>query len=377
MAISFLDLSRQAEEIDSDARLAIARVVKSGRFILGTEVEAFEAEWARYCEVSAAAAVGSGTDALSLALIASGAVRKGAADEVILPALTSAYTALAILNAGGVPVFADIDPQTYTLDPKAIDAVITPRTRAIVPAHLFGQMADMTAVCAVAESRNLIVIEDAAQAHGARHDNRGPGSFGLAAAYSFYPTKNLGAVGDGGAVVSNDTDLIEQIKVLRQGGHELAFQGRIEGRNSRLDELQAAILRVKLRHLDEWNQRRKNLAALYDNQLQEARAELRCPVVRQPNAHVFHLYVVACPERDRLRSHLASRGIETMIHYPYLLHQQTLFRPTRQVSLPGAEQVGKLIFSLPLYPQLTEVELGTVARAIVEFESDFRRGQCA
>jgi dTDP-4-amino-4,6-dideoxygalactose transaminase len=372
MSISFLDLSRQAAAIDSDARVAIARVVKSGRFILGSEVEAFEEEWARYCQVRAAAAVGSGTDALSLALIASGAVRKGAADEVILPGLTSAYTALAILNAGGVPVFADVDPQTYTLDPKAINAVITPRTRAIVPVHLFGQMADMPAICAIAESRKLIVIEDAAQAHGARLDNRGPGSFGRAAAFSFYPTKNLGALGDGGAVVSNDTALIEQIKILRQGGHELAIQGRIEGRNSRLDEVQAAILRIKLPHLDKWNQRRKNLAALYDDQLRKAGPELQTPIVRHPDAHVFHLYVVARPERELLRSHLASSGIETMIHYPYLLHQQTLFRSNRHVPLPVAEHVGKLIFSLPLYPELTEDEVGTVAGAIIQFESSRR-----
>jgi len=367
MPISFLDLTRQNAEIESEASVALARVVKSGLFILGPEVESFEEEWARFCQVQAAATVASGTDALSLALVASGAIRKGAGDEVILPTLTAAYTALAILNAGGVPVFADVDPQTYTLDFKAIEAVITPRTRAIVPVHLYGQMADMPAVCGVADRHKLTVIEDAAQAHGASHHDRLPGAFGRAAAYSFYPTKNLGALGDGGAVVSNDKALIEEVKVLRQGGHSPALQGQTEGRNSRLDEIQAAVLRVKLTRLKEWNQRRRRLAALYDEMLASS-TSLRRPFVQHPDAHVFHLYVVTGPEREALRTHLAERGIETMIHYPYLLHQQNLFRRSPQPSLPVAEHLAALTLSLPLYPQLSEDEVETVARAILEFE---------
>lgn len=368
MAIYFLDLTRQNLEIESEASAALARVIKSGMFILGPEVEAFEAEWARFCEVGSAAAVASGTDALSLALVASGAVRKGAHDEVIAPTLTAAYTALAILNAGGVPVFADVDPQTYTLDSKAVEAALTPRTRAIVPVHLYGQMADMTSVCDLATRHGLTVIEDAAQAHGAQLNGSSPGTHGHAGAFSFYPTKNLGAFGDGGAVVSDDPDLIARVKVLRQGGHAPALAGDTKGLNSRLDELQAAVLRVKLRHLEEWNRRRRKHAAIYHDRLQSA-AHLRLPVVRNLEAHVFHLFVVEHPERERLRAHLNSRGIETMIHYPYLLHQQNLFRQSGECSFPVAECVAGRIISLPLYPQLSESEVHTVADAILEFEA--------
>ncbi|MBA3514590.1 MAG: DegT/DnrJ/EryC1/StrS family aminotransferase [Pyrinomonadaceae bacterium] len=368
MAISFLDLTRQNLEIESETSAALARVVKSGMFILGPEVEAFEEEWARFCQVRSAAAVGSGTDALSLALVASGAVRKGARDEVIAPTLTAAYTALAILNAGGVPVFADVDPQTYTLDSKAIEAAITPRTRAIVPVHLYGQMADMASVCDLASRHGLIVVEDAAQAHGAHLNGSSPGKYAHAAVFSFYPTKNLGAYGDGGAVVSDDPELIARIKVLRQGGHGPALAGDTNGLNSRLDELQAAVLRVKLRHLEEWNRRRRKLAAIYHDTLQSA-AHLRLPAVRNLEAHVFHLFVVEHPERDRLRAHLDSRGIETMIHYPYLLHQQNLFQQIGESSFPVAEGVAGRIVSLPLYPQLSESEVRIVADAILEFEA--------
>ena len=367
MPISFLDLTRQNTEIESDTSAALVRVFRSGKYILGSEVEAFEAEWAAFCGLEAAAGVASGTDALSLALIASGAVRKGTDDEVIVPTLTAPYTALAVLNAGGVPVFADIDPATYTIDSKSIESAITARTRAIVPVHLYGQMADMPSINALAARHQLRVIEDAAQAHGARLKDSSPGGFGRAAAYSFYPTKNLGAFGDGGAVVSDDRALIERVKLLRQGGHAQALASELEGRNSRLDELQAALLRAKLKYLSEWNQRRKQLAALYDELLAPA-TQLRRPAVRQPDAHVFHLYVVAHPDRQRLQAHLESRGIETMVHYPQLLHQQKLFQRSNQRSLPVAEKLVDSILSLPLHPHLTEDEVRTVACAILEFE---------
>ena len=227
MRIPFLDLTRQHREIEAEAAAALTRVMAGGVFILGREVEAFEEEWARFCGVRGAAGVNSGTDALSLALIASGAVRQGRQDEVITAPLTAAYTALAILNAGGVPVFADIDPQTYTLDPSAVDRVITPRTRAIMPVHLYGQMADMPALCEVAARHGLTVIEDAAQAHGARIEGKRAGALAHAAAFSFYPTKNLGACGDGGAVTSDDLALIQRVKTLRQGGHAPAFRAGV------------------------------------------------------------------------------------------------------------------------------------------------------
>ena len=361
MLVPFLDLRRAHREIETEIQAAIDRVLDRGVYILGNEVEAFEKEWATFCSAAGAAGVASGTDALSLALIASGAVRPGCGDEVIAPALTAAYTALAILNAGGVPVFVDIDPQNYTLDPEAVKAAITPRTRAIVPVHLYGATAEMAEMNDIALRHDLVVIEDAAQAHGARASARG-----LAAAFSFYPTKNLGAYGDGGAVVSNDSALIERVKTLRQGGHPVAFKDQIVGRNSRLDEMQAAILRVGLGHLEEWNRRRLSLAEFYDEALSDTRLVL--PRSSEAPTRVHHLYVVRHPERERLRAHLAERGIETLIHYPFLLSEQPLFDHSGHRNFPVAQSVVKSIFSLPLYPQLSIEEAKTVADAIIEFE---------
>jgi dTDP-4-amino-4,6-dideoxygalactose transaminase len=370
MPIPFLELIRQYREVEAETDAAVKRVMASGAYILAREVEAFEAEWASFCDVRAAAAVGNGTDAIALALRASGAVREGAQDEVITTPLTAAYTALAILNAGGVPVFADINPRTYTLDPRAVEEAITPRTRAVMPVHLYGQMADMPAICEVAARHNLFVIEDAAQAHGARLVGKRAGTYGHAAAFSFYPTKNLGAIGDGGAVVSNDPALIERVKLLRQGGHPPALASEVEGRNSRLDEIQAAILRVKLRRLANWNGQRRQLARLYDEKFKEARTRVSIPHTTEASEHVYHLYVIEHPLREQLRAFLAEREIETMIHYPYLLHQQTLFRRHQaQPALPVAEQVQSNIISLPLYPQLCEEEAVEVANAILEFDA--------
>jgi dTDP-4-amino-4,6-dideoxygalactose transaminase len=351
MQIPFLDLARQQQELDAEIKAAVVHVLEHGHYILGAEVAQFEDEWARVCGARAAAGVANGTDALTLALIASGAVRAGHNDEVITTPLTAGYTALAIRNAGGVPVFADLDPQRFTLAPAAIESAITAKTRAIVPVHLYGQLAAMEAINNIAQQHNLIVIEDAAQAHGAS-----VGSFSRAATFSFYPTKNLGAWGDGGAVVSHDEALIARVKTLRQGGHWTALQSEIAGRNSRLDELQAAILRVKLRHLERWTERRRTLAAKYWAALQ--RTSLLLPPLT--DEHVFHLFVVCHAERDSLRAELHASGIETLIHYPYLLHQQPLFRRAEQAALPVAEQIVSEIFSLPLYPQLADEEVNRV-----------------
>jgi len=380
MTVRFHDLTRQQREIEPAVLEALTRVAQSESFILGPEVEAFEEEWKEFCGTRGAVAVANGTDALTLALVATGAVRQnaeGARDEVITSSLTAGYTALAIMNAGGVPVFADIDPVTYTLDVNSFEAAITSRTRAVVPVHIYGQMANMEAICRVAAHHNLIVIEDAAQAHGAnlgvsgRNDSRGNlriGSRSAAAAFSFYPTKNLGACGDGGAIISNDKALIERIKILRQGGHHPALQGRLVGCNSRLDEMQAALLRIKLPYLTEWNRQRQQLSRMYDQGLRQSR--LRLPMNHNGEGHVYHLYVVQHPERDQLRSYLTARGIETLVHYPYLLHQQPLFRRrSGQLSLPIAEHIGKKIFSLPLYPQLTFEEVQQVVDAILDYET--------
>ncbi|HVF56861.1 MAG TPA: DegT/DnrJ/EryC1/StrS family aminotransferase [Pyrinomonadaceae bacterium] len=370
MRIPFLDLKRQHREIEAEAQAALSRVMARGSYILGPEVEAFEEEWARFCGVRAAAGVGNGTDALSLALNASGAVRPGARDEVITSALTAGYTALAIINAGGVPVFADIHPQTHTLDPADMERAVTPRTRAVVPVHLYGRMADMSGVCEVAARHNLTVVEDAAQSHGALKAGKRAGAHGHVAAFSFYPTKNLGAYGDGGMVVSDDASLIDEVKVLRQGGHPSAFDCATAGRNSRLDEMQAALLRVKLKYLEDANHERRRLAAIYDDALKDTGLQL--PPAGEPGAHVYHLYVVEHDERERLRAHLTAFGIETMIHYPHLLHQQTLFRqamPQQPRALPVAERAAGRIFSLPLYPRLEERDVRAVAEAILRFKA--------
>lgn len=365
MHIPFLNLAQQFQEIENEIAEAVIKMLRKGTYILDEEVSAFENEWAGYCNLRGCVGVANGTDAIALALIASGAVEKNRGNEVITTPLTAAYTALAILNAGATPVFADIDSQTYTLDPKSIEKFITPRTKAIVPVHLYGQMADMKSICEIASRHNLVVIEDAAQAHGASFKEKRAGSFGHAAAFSFYPTKNLGAYGDGGAIVSNDETILERAKTLRQGGHELALQSKIEGRNSRLDEIQAAILRVKLRRLDEWNERRKRLAQIYDEALKQD-ARITIPFIAKENKHIYHQYVIQHTSREDLQKHLYAKGIETMIHYPYLLHQQKLFKQESQTSLPVAEIIAGRILSLPINPYLSELEASEIAEAILE-----------
>jgi dTDP-4-amino-4,6-dideoxygalactose transaminase len=363
MSIPFLDLLREHREVEAETNAALARVLAGGIYILGPEVEAFENQWAEFCGVTAAAGVGNGTDALSLALMASGAISPNQQDEVITSPLTAGYTSLAILRAGAVPVFADIDPHTLALDPQAIEQSITDRTRAIVPVHLYGQMADMPAICEIARRRNLLVIEDAAQAHGASLNGKRAGGHGHAAAFSFYPTKNLGAYGDGGAVVSNDAGLIDRVKRLREGGHQAALGGAIAGMNSRLDEVQAAMLRVKLKYLDGWNERRRGLAGRYREALAGTSLENPHPV--DELAHVFHRYVVQSARRGELRAFLSSREIMTMIDYPFLNHQQPLLsgaRPQRPLAI--AESSADRILTLPLYPQLRDDEQLAVIEAV-------------
>lgn len=358
-------MNRQTE-LTTALRKALERVLSKGCFILGEEVEAFEREWAEYCGVAGAVGVNNGTDALKIALEAASVIKNKFSDEVITSPLTAPYTALAILNAGAIPVFADVDPETYTLEPNSVEKSITPRTRAIVPVHLYGQMADMESINEIARKYDLVVIEDAAQAHGAGLTGKRAGNFGLAAAYSFYPTKNLGALGDGGAIVSNDQDFIEKVRLRRQGGSLDAMRQDFAGHNSRLDEIQAAFLRIKLEKLDEWTEKRRALARVYESNL--ADTNLKLPFNKSPESHVFHLYVVQHRERQKLRDFLHNRGIETMIHYPYLLHRQKLFRRSEQKSLPNAENAVNQILSLPLYPHLRSDEQTEIIAAIREFE---------
>ncbi len=367
MNVQFLDLKMQLGSIGDEIAEAIKRVLDSGWYILGEEVQSFESEWASFCESGGAVGVATGTDALVLALKASGAVREGKNDEVITTTLTAGYTALAIQLAGGIPVFADINPYSYTIDPQSIEDAITPRTRAILPVHIHGRMADMPTICLIAEKHGLIVVEDGSQAHGAKLHAKSAGNYGDAGAFSLYPTKNLGGFGDGGVVTAQDSKIIQKVKMLRQGGHLEALQSTEIGVNSRLDEMQAAILRVKLKYLNSWTKQRQKIAGVYNSSLKNI-PFIQLPEVSDPQSHVFHLYVISHPKRDDIRTHLKQNGIETLIHFPYLLHEQPHFKNSRQVSLPVAEKVRSTILSLPLNPWLREDEVSYVIDIMKEFD---------
>lgn len=361
-AIPMADLRREYGRIRPEIDQAVERVLRRGWFILGEEVDAFEAEWAVYCGVACAVGVGNGTDAIHLALRAAGI---GQGDEVVVPALTAAFTALGVAMAGAVPVFADVDPVYYTLDAAALAAAITPQTAAVVPVHLYGCPADMEAILQVARRHGLLVVEDAAQAHGARHQGTRAGALGDMAAFSFYPSKNLGAYGDAGAVCTGDANLAERVRALRHGGQRATYRHELLGTNSRLDEIQAAILRAKLPHLDGWNRRRRNLAARYDVGL-EGVGDLARPVVPAEAEHVYHQYVVRTSLRDALRDYLDGAGVTTSIHYPCGLHLQPAFADLgyERGSCPNAEKLAAEVLSLPIFPQLTAGEAEQVIRLV-------------
>jgi dTDP-4-amino-4,6-dideoxygalactose transaminase len=339
-------------------RQAIDRVVASGWFILGPEVVEFEESFAAASGLDYAVGVGSGTDAIALTLRALGI---GAGDEVITSPLSAAFSALAITMAGATPVFADIDPDRLTLDPRAVDAAVTPRTACVMPVHLYGQPADMPGIVDIARRHNLAILEDACQAHLATCGGQPVGTFGAAAAFSFYPTKNLGALGDGGAVVTNDETLVDRLRRIRNGGQTDRYHHAELGVNSRLDELQAAILRARLPFVPQWTTRRRELAALYRTALSGTAASV--PPLCDPG-HVHHLFPVRTRDRDRLQSHLTARRIGSLVHYPVPIHRQPAFEHLPPVSLPVAESACAELCSLPLYPQLKEVDVELVAAEI-------------
>lgn len=358
--IPIIDLQAAHEELQAELEAAALAVLRGGWYVLGENVSRFEAEFAAWLGLPAGAAVGvnSGSDALLLALLACGI---GPGDEVIVPSHTAVATVAAVELSGGRPVFADIRPDTFTLDPASVRSALTPRTRAIVPVHLYGQTADMAAILEIARQHGLRVVEDCAQAHGARYQGRLAGTMGDLACFSFYPTKNLGAAGDGGLVVSGDPELAERARLLRQYGWRERYVSEVAGLNSRLDELQAALLRVKLPHLDGWNRRRRQLAARYDQLL--AGSGVTTPAVAAGNEHVYHLYVVRSARRDALRERLAQAGIGAAIHYPVPVHWQPAYRrlaPT-DGSLRETERAAGEILSLPMYPQMTMEQVERVA----------------
>lgn len=365
--IPFLELKSQYAPIQGEIRQAMDNVLESGWFILGPNVEAFEAEFAQYCSARFGIGVGSGTEALHLALRACG-IQAG--DEVITVPNTAIATALAITMAGATPIFVDIDPQSYNIDVTQIERAITRKTRAILPVHLFGQTADMDPILGIAREHNLNVIEDACQAHGAEYKGKKAGTLADAGCFSFYPTKNLGAYGDGGMVLTNDEEIAHKVRLLRNYGERERYYHSIKGFNSRLDELQAAILRVKLKRLEEWNSARRQRAKLYDQLL--AGSEVTTPLEVGYGKHVYHLYVIRSKFRDELRSFLQSKGAGTLIHYPVPLHLQEAYGDLglSRGTLPVAERYADEILSLPLYPELTREAQETVASLVVEFEQN-------
>ena len=361
--VAFIDLGREVAALRPELEAAIGRVLDSGRFLLGEETEAFEREFAAAMGAEHAVAVASGTDAVELALRAVG-VQPG--DEVVTQANTCVPTVTGIVAAGATPVLCDADPTSGLMDLDSLASAIGERTRVVVPVHLYGQCADTEAIAELCEPRGITVVEDCAQAHGATVRGRRAGTIGAAGAFSFYPTKNLGAFGDGGAVVTGDPQLAERLHLLRHYGQKDRYRHESYGVNSRMDEIQAAVLRAKLPHLPEWTERRREIAATYSSALRDGPVEPLAELTERD--HAFHLYVVRAPDRDRLQSDFAERGVATLIHYPIPIHRQAPFMVLGEgpVSLQRSEALCDRVLSLPLYPGLTGEEVEAVATAAAE-----------
>lgn len=359
--VPFVDFKARVAAMRDELDEAMSRVVDSGWFILGPEVEAFEQELRAAFGAGEAVAVANGTEALQLGLVAVGV---GPGDEVVTTSLTAAFTGLAILSAGARPVFVDVDPLTLNLDPRAVARAITPRTRAILPVHLYGQPADMDPILACAAEHGIAVVEDACQAHGAIYKGRTVGTLGACGALSFYPTKNLGALGDGGALLVGEPDLAARLRRLRNGGQSDRYRHDEPGINSRLDEMQAAVLRVGLKHLPAWTERRRELAALYRRGLEGTGVALLAE--DDGTQPVHHLFVVRHARRDALMTALRERGVATLIHYPIPLHRQLAFasQGPMPATLPVADKAADEILSLPLYPELTDTQAEGVVAAV-------------
>jgi dTDP-4-amino-4,6-dideoxygalactose transaminase len=359
--IPLVDLAAQFQPIRDEVMEAIAQVLDSMHLFLGPQLHAFEEEYAAYCRADYCVGVGNGTDALHLALRAAGI---GPGDEVVTVAHTFFATAEAIIMAGATPVFVDVDPATYLMDVSLVEQRVTPRTRAILPVHLYGQMVDMDPLMDIARRHNLVVIEDAAEAHGADYKGRRAGSIGHLACFSFYYSKNLGAYGEAGAVTTSDADLFRRLILLRDHGSEQRYHHLVYGFNSRMDEIQAAILRVKLQYLDEWNARRREHADTYARLL--ANSQVGLPCVAPDRSHIWYVYVIRAAARDALQQRLAQHGIGSGIHFPIPVHLQPA---TRQLGyaegdLPHTERVAGEVLSIPMYPELNAAQLEYVATAL-------------
>jgi len=362
MRVPFLELRPAYDELRSELDAAYHRVIDSGCYLLGNELEQFEAEFAAYCETDFCVGAGNGLDALHLILKAYGI---GAGDQVIVPSNTFIATWLAVSYAGATPVPVEPDPDTFNIAPERIEAAITSKTRAVMPVHLYGQAADMDSIISIARKHKLKVIEDNAQAHGARYKGRRTGSLGDAAATSFYPAKNLGAFGDAGAVTTNDAELASRVRTLRNYGSKKKYHNDCQGYNSRMDELQAAFLCVKLKKLDEWNGRRRAVAARYLSELRSART-LKLPSVPEWAEPVWHLFALRHPRRDEFQNSLAEAGIGTLIHYPIPPHLSRAYANSgwKPGNFPLAEEIAKTELSLPMGPHLDPQDQEIAIRAI-------------
>jgi len=360
--IPFGDVKVQYNLIKEEINDAINRVFERGWFILGEELAVFEKEFAKYCNCLYGIGVGSGTEALHLALLAL-SVNPG--DEVITVPNTAVPTISAISVAGAIPKFVDINPETYTIDVTKVESVITKKTKAIIPVHLYGQCADMDTILNIAKKYNLAVVEDACQAHGALYKGKKAGSIGDVGCFSFYPSKNLGAFGDGGMVVTNNAYIAERLRLLRNYGQEKRYYHKIKGVNSRLDEIQAAILRVKLKYLDKWNRLRVEKSNLYKRLLKDVMS-VGIPIETDYSKHVYHLFVIRCRQRDKLQEFLLKYGIDTLIHYPVPVHMQESYKDLgyRYGDFPVTESYAQTILSLPMYPEIDDESIVYIVEKI-------------
>lgn len=361
VTVPFVDLKQQYASIKSEVDAAIARVIENTSFILGPEVRAFEAAFAEYTGARACIAVNSGTAALQLALMAAGV---GAGDEVIVPSFTFFATAEAVSVLGATPVFVDVDPVSYTVTADAIERAITPRTRAVIPVHLYGQAADLDPILELAQKHNLRVIEDAAQAHGAEYKRKRVGGLGSAGCFSFYPSKNLGAYGEAGAIVTNDEELATRLRLLRDHGSTSKYAHAIVGYNFRMEEIQAAVLNVKLPHLNDWNDARRTRAARYHSALSNSGVAL--PHEMEYARHVYHVYAVQADNRDELQRRLTAAGVQSGVHYPIPIHFQPAYQSLgyKRGDLPVTEALAERVLSLPMFPELSDEQIDRVAEAV-------------
>ncbi|MFE8701704.1 DegT/DnrJ/EryC1/StrS family aminotransferase [Cytobacillus sp. FJAT-54145] len=367
MKVPMLDLSEQYQELRSEVLEVLDGVMSSSRFILGDNVKKLEQDVAKYSNVAHGIGCGNGSDAIHIALQA---LEVGPGDEVITTPFTFFATGGAIVRAGAKPVYVDIDPVTFNIDPDKIEAAITENTKAIIPVHLYGQMADMERIAEIAKKHNLAIVEDAAQAIGAKHNGKSVGELGSAATYSFFPTKNLGAYGDAGMIVTNNDDVAEKSKVIRVHGSKPKYYHSVLGYNSRLDEMQAAILNVKFPHLDRWSELRRQKAETYTHLLKEMVGDaVVTPIEKEGNYHVFHQYTIRVEKRDELQKYLQEQGVSTMIYYPLPLHIQPVFKDLgyKEGDLPISEKAANEALSLPMFPELKTEQQEYVVAKIAEF----------